>query len=315
MGSIVNEQVNSKYFTLWEVAKGAYAAIEKKDADTGSNAGFVNMGEYTVVFDAFLNTDAAKDLIAASEALTGRKPSILVNSHYHADHVVGNCMFDKTARVITSGDVYEKMLTDITKMMQEIQGYGPKVLEDIEEQISGEKNELKLLDLKNDYKFLNNIMKPDVQLRLPDITFGKTLTLHGETRQAELISVGTAHSPGDVILYLPDEKICFMGDLLFKHSHPWLGTGDPENFVKVLEELLRMDAEIFIPGHGELASKSDIELEIKYIKELLALVETKKAKGEAADTVTLQDLSPEFRDWDSLCFLWNIDYFFKREEK
>ncbi len=205
MSSIVNEQVNSKYFTLWEVAKGVYAAIEKKDADTGSNAGFVNMGEYTVVFDAFLNIDAAKGLIAASEAVTGRKPSVLVNSHYHADHVMGNCMFDKTARIITSGDVYEKMLTDITKMMQEIQGYEPKVLEEIEEQISRGKNELKLLDLKSDYKYLSNVMKPGVKLRLPDITFREYLGLHGGERQAELISVGTAHSPGDVILYLPDE--------------------------------------------------------------------------------------------------------------
>ncbi|MHB1394525.1 MAG: hypothetical protein ACYCYE_15925, partial [Clostridia bacterium] len=102
------------------------------------------------------------------------------------------------------------------------------------------------------------------------------------------------------------------GDLLFKNSHPWLGTGDPDNFISVLEKLLKMDAKIFIPGHGELAAKNDIELEIKYIKELLALVDAKKAKGEAADTVTLSDISPEFRDWDGLCFMWNVDSLFKR---
>jgi glyoxylase-like metal-dependent hydrolase (beta-lactamase superfamily II) len=189
------------------------------------------------------------------------------------------------------------------------------VLEEIAEQISKEKNELNLLGLKNDYKYLSNIMKPEVQLRLPDITFGENLVLHGEIRQAELTCVGTAHSPGDVLLYLRDEKICFAGDLLFKHSHPWLGTGNSENLIKILEKLLNMDAEIFIPGHGDLAAKSDIELEIKYIKEILSMVEAKKAKGEAADTVSLQDLSPEFRDWDGLCFLWNINYLFKRDKK
>lgn len=307
--------MDSKYFTLKELAKGVYAAIEKKEAETGSNGGFVDMGDYTVVFDAFLNIDAARELAAAAEAMTGKVPSILVNSHFHADHVTGNCMFGDSVRVITSKACNEKMLTDSTKMIQELQEVGPKVLEEIKGQIESEKDALKLLDLKNDYKFISNITKPGVRLRLPDLTFDGTMTLYGADRKAELITVGTAHSPGDVILYLPEEKLCFMGDLLFQHSHPWLGTGDPENFIKVLEDLLKLDVEIFVPGHGALAVKSDIEAEIRYIRELLALVEAKKAKGETAEAVSLQDLSPEFRDWDGLCFPWNIDFLFNRDKK
>jgi hypothetical protein len=61
-----------------------------------------------------------------------------------------------------------------------------------------------------------------------------------------------------------------------------------------------------------LAVKNDIELEIKYIKELLSLVDAKKAKGETSDTVSLNDISPEFLDWDDLCFMWNVDFLFKR---
>jgi cyclase len=312
MSGIIKKQFDSKYFILQELTEGVYSAIEKKEADTGSNAGFVDMGDYTLAFDAFLNIDAAKDLIAASEALTGKAPSMLVNSHFHADHVVGNCMLGKDARIITSKAAYEKMLTDSTKMMQEIQGLEPKVLDDLKAQISSEKDTVKLLDMKNEYKFLSNIMKPGVQLRLPDITFEETSTLHGKARRAELITFGTAHSHGDVVLYLPEEKICFVGDLLFKNSHPWLGAGEPENFISVLEKLLNMDVKIFIPGHGELAVKNDIELEIKYIKELLSLVDAKKAKGETSDTVSLNDISPEFLDWDDLCFMWNVDFLFKR---
>ena len=283
MSGIIKKQFDSKYFTLRELAEGVYAAIEKKEADTGSNAGFVDMGDYTVVFDALLNIDAAKDLIAASEVLTGKAPFVLVNSHFHADHVVGNCMFGKDVRIFTSKAANEKMLTDSTKMMQEIQGLEPKVLDELKAQISSEKDTAKLLDLRNEYKFLSNIMKPGVHLRLPDVTFERTLTFHGKNRRAELIAFGTAHSPGD-----------------------------PENFISILEKLLNMDVEIFIPGHGEPAAKSDIELEIKYIKGLIALVDAKKTKGETADTVTLRDISPEFRDWDGLCFVWNIDYLFKR---
>ncbi len=312
MSGNIKKQFDSKYFTLHELAEGVYAAIEKKETDTGSNAGFVDMGGYTIAFDSLLNIDAVKEFIAAAEALTAKAPSVIVNSHFHADHIVGNCMFGKDARIFTSKAANEKMLTDSTRMMQEIQGLEPKVLEELKVQISLEKETSKLLDLKNDYKFLSNIMKPGVQLRLPDITFEEKLTFYGEDRQAELITLGTGHSPGDVIMYLPQEKVCFMGDLLFESFHPWLGTGDPENFISILGKLLDMDIEIFIPGHGVIATKSDIELEIKYIKELIALVDEKKAKGETADTVTLYDISPEFRDWDGLCFKWNVDFLFKR---
>jgi glyoxylase-like metal-dependent hydrolase (beta-lactamase superfamily II) len=206
------------------------------------------------------------------------------------------------------------MLTDNTKLMQEFQSYEQKVLDELKVQISTEKDAEKLLDLKNDYKFLSNIMKPEVELRLPDITFEGKLTFHGKDRHAELIAFDIAHSPGDVILYLPIEKICFTGDLLFKDSHPWLGTGAPEKLIDVLEELLQLDVEVFISGHGDLGTKSDIRLEIKYIKELLALVEAKKAKGDTADMVNLKDISPQFKDWSGLSFPRNINYLFRREK-
>jgi hypothetical protein len=56
---------------LNKLAKSCYAAIEKENTLTGSNAGFVNLGGKIIVFDTFLSIDAAKDLIRAVKEITG----------------------------------------------------------------------------------------------------------------------------------------------------------------------------------------------------------------------------------------------------
>jgi glyoxylase-like metal-dependent hydrolase (beta-lactamase superfamily II) len=304
----------TKFFNLHEIAQGVYAAIENASKQAGSNAGFVDMGDYTIVFDSLLDIEAAADLKKVAEELTGRPLKFVVNSHFHMDHVLGNCVYDFNTNIVSSEIVRNKVLEDGKKSFDEIKGLGNNTLIEIEEGIKNAANQDEAEQLKNDYKYVANIIRHDSALRMPDVVFQGGMSFYGRQRSAKLVAFEKAHSPEDIMMYLPEEKICFTGDLLFNKMHPWIGTGIPENYLRALKELLNLDAEIFVPGHGEISSKDDIRLQIQYINELLALADKVQQAGEQEYKFTLEDISEVFRGWDGLCFSWNMDFLMKRHK-
>ncbi|MFZ5353870.1 MAG: MBL fold metallo-hydrolase [Bacillota bacterium] len=306
-----NKAFESKYFTLYEVAAGVYAAIENKEANTGSNAGFVDLGDKVIVFDTFLNLDAARDLRKAIEELTGKRAAYVVNSHYHADHIIGNQVFEG-AELIASDMTRESMLSSGAKMIEEIQALDMNTLTELKDQIEKETDKITLMNLKNEYKFLSNIMRSDFNMTYPKTTFEGSITISGSEKQAKLIHYDIAHTKGDVILYLPKERTCFMGDLLFDKMHPWLGAGEPESFIKVIDNILTLDIDVFIPGHGKVAGRQELLLEKQYIEAILELAARKHAEGAEASDVTVEDMPEEYKSWDGLTFTWNMDFLIKR---
>ena len=81
--------LRSKHFELHQLAEGTFAAIAKDGGSAICNSGIVDLGGQVVVFDTFLTPQAALDLRHATEELFGRAPHIVVNSHYHNDHIWG----------------------------------------------------------------------------------------------------------------------------------------------------------------------------------------------------------------------------------
>ncbi|MGH2486968.1 MAG: MBL fold metallo-hydrolase, partial [Ktedonobacterales bacterium] len=66
------------------------------------NAGIIDLGGVTLVFDTMMTFAAARDLRAAAERLTGRAPRYVVNSHFHLDHTMGNAVFSDAVIIATS---------------------------------------------------------------------------------------------------------------------------------------------------------------------------------------------------------------------
>lgn len=299
----------SPLFTLYELKEGVYAAIGKEG--TGSNAGLIDMGDFTVLFDTFLNIDATEALMEVSKRLTRKDIRYVINSHFHTDHIAGNSLFQNGTTIISSGSARE----EICKMEKEFQSekgqYADRIKE-VEAQIKTGAGGDQLANLNNELLFLKNLVKPGVGIYAPNLSFEREITIYGNSRSMRLLAYEKAHSTGDVAAYLPEDGVCFMGDLLFTGSHPWLGGGDPEQFIWVLEELLGLKISQYVPGHGQLALKEDVLLQIRYIKELLSLVQEGSWTEDRRPAI--EALSPEFREWKSLCFSWNVDFLMERQK-
>lgn len=92
---------HSKHFTVEEVANGVWTTIHKQGGSHICNSGIIDLGEETLVFDTGLCLESARDLKDTATRLTGKTPSIIVNSHLHNDHFYGNQVFEE-AETITS---------------------------------------------------------------------------------------------------------------------------------------------------------------------------------------------------------------------
>ncbi len=298
-------EYEGEYFKLFEVAEGVYAAIET-DKKAGSNAGFIDLGGRTVIFDTFLDIDAARELQHIGREFTGRDAFIVVNSHSHFDHITGNCVFPEHT-IILSSEFTREGAKETQNELESERSTLPEQIIKLSGLLQTVRSDMERANLENELLYLTRLDKPGVSIRLPDITIDHGMTLYGVCNSVQLTAHDLAHSPGDVTAVLPERKVCFMGDLLFAAQHPWLGDGDPDRLMGVLRDMAGSDIECFIPGHGPLASKADVLLQIQYMEEVKALVLTRGSTNEK--DYSNADLSPAFQWQEGHRFMRNIRFF------
>jgi cyclase len=106
--------------------------------------------------------------------------------------------------------------------------------------------------------------------------------------KVKLLYFGPAHTSGDAVIFCPQEKVAFLGDLFFSGRDPLIHrhkNGDSFGLVKVLNSVLKLDAEIFLSGHADKASRADVEALIKSIEEKQAQIEAMFSEGKSLDEV------------------------------
>lgn len=256
--------MTSKHFSLEKVSEGIYAAIAKEGGGAVGNAGFVDLGDQTIVFDTFNTQQAAEDLRAIAEKTTNRPVTWVINSHWHGDHIRGNQVF-KNSRIISSQLTYEKM--------KELH---PARMEKQKNDLQGLRDYIQSLEEKQDsppqqIEFLREMEASlsTLELVLPHQTFQEEITFHGSERSAKLFTLGGGHSYCDSMLYIPGEKVIFMGDLLFVDTDPsFFEESNPEKWIEILENVSTLAIEIAIPGHGPVGSKLNIFQLREYISNI-----------------------------------------------
>lgn len=288
-----------EHFRLDEIAAGVYAAIAVAGSATHSNAGIIDLGDRTLIFDALATPLAAKDLRAAAEHLTGRPATYVVNSHYHSDHWDGNQAFD--AAIISTHKNRELMLemaADVREWREDTENV-QAWLRETEARLATESDERLRAYLEASLATSRYIAAalPTLTFRLPDLTFAQELVLHGTQRVVELRTFENGHTPSDVFLVLPGERIAFMGDLAFFQEHPFMADSDPQGWITLLEKMEESELETFAPGHGPLGTQADITLLKQYIATLEKLAEQVVQAGGSADEAAQQPVPAPFDAW------------------
>src|SRR3954452_6147396 len=206
----------SKNFTVQLLKPGIWAVINN-DA-TGyaiSNAGIIDLGDKTIVFDAFISPSAAADLKKEAERLTHRPVTFLVNSHFHDDHIRGSQVFVPGAHIISSEWTRNAILSTEPQEQADARSYIPDAIAKTKERLktASRKEKPELQMWLNYYSAIGESL-PALKITAPDITFSDSLWIYGSNRNVKLIECKNGHTGSDVVLLLPKDGIAFMGDIL-----------------------------------------------------------------------------------------------------
>jgi glyoxylase-like metal-dependent hydrolase (beta-lactamase superfamily II) len=305
----IEELPKSKHFELQELQPGIYAAICGQRGAGIGNAGLIDLGDRLLIFDTFLTPQAAADLLAMAQALSGREPELVINSHYHNDHIWGSQVFLPRAQILSSEGTRQLILSE---GQEEFDWYGAQSaarLEALRRQYAESEDAAEKENLLPWLDYYEGLVEafPELTLCLPQMTFAERFTIYGSGRQAELLTFENGHTASDTILYLPDgggNGILFAADLLFVQTHPFFLEADPLQLIAILEEIETMPFDKIVPGHGPVGTKEDVRLLIDYVKFCFETAERLIAAGtvEEADVNALSLPSP----YDS----WQIPHFF-----
>lgn len=287
----------SHHFHLKELATGVYAAIIVPGTGAWGNAGIVDLGGGALVFDTFMTPAPARELRAAAETLTGSPVRYVVNSHYHLDHTFGNAEFPDA--VVVATETTRDIIAERNGKLLERVRANPAYLNELEEEMRAEPDLARRTDkahVLNEWRALDAAIT-EMTLRLPDVTFDGHMVFHGTRRSAELLTYGGGHTPSDAFLYLPAERIAFMGDLVPVATHPSFA-GDAAEWLRILERVEQLDIATLVPGHGAIGTLADCTTTRQYIADLQALAEDIAVRaGGSEDDAAAMPIPLDYADW------------------
>jgi cyclase len=293
---LASNSFNSRHFRLEELADGVYAAINCEQGWAICNAGIIDLGDRTLVYDAFSCPQAAFDLRKAAEVLTGRTVRLLINSHYHNDHIWGNQAFSPETDIIATAKTRHLITTEGAVEVSDYREIAPKRLEALEQKYAESTDEQERRQLKPmlfDYQAILAAL-PILQVQLPSITFEREMVFFGSKRSARLIAYENAHCGSDAILYLPEDGIVFTEDILFIDCHPYLSEGNPNVIQRALGEIKQLNPSILVPGHGPVGKMVHLDIEYGYINCLKELAQDAIRQNLSEDELTRIPIPREY---------------------
>jgi glyoxylase-like metal-dependent hydrolase (beta-lactamase superfamily II) len=218
-----------------EVADGIVAVINGDGSLGLANSVVVLDGGAAMVVDAMLLPRMAADVRVESER-RGARPELVLNTHHHADHVGGNAAF-AGARVVAH-PVTASIVRGMVGRVQELGRLMPAFAA-----------ELAVL-----------------QLRPPEpLAFDQDLP-----RGARLVSFTPAHSPADLAVWFPAERLLLAGDVCFNRVVPLAVHGLLSAWIEALDEVIALAPVTIVPGHGPVASLEDVGALRAYLASVLA---------------------------------------------
>ena len=237
-------------FTITQIKPGVYHAVGNGKLIAVSNAVIIEGDRDLVVVDTHATPAAAQALRDEIKALTPKPVRYVVNTHDHFDHVSGNQIYGPDVEIISSVQTRDWL---VSGKMQQSRGYQnniaalPAKVAYEEKRLAGGDTAVEA-DRAKGKALLAEVEK--THLTPPTMTLTQELTLHRGTREIRIMFLGRGHTAGDVIVYLPAEKLVASGDLVVENT-AYLGDGYFADWIETIEQLKKLDFDTVLPGHGQ----------------------------------------------------------------
>ncbi len=233
---------------------GVYALLSNQPPV--DNSGFVVGERGVLVIDAHINGAMARQIQDAVRAVTDKPILYLVNTNAHGDHTFGNSAFPAETRIVAHRATAAAM-----------RGF------------EAEKRAL-LPAVGGDAAVF-----ADVELRLPDVTFEDSLRIDLGGRVVELHHFGQGNTAGDTVVYLPEVKAAWTGNLVLgAGTIPWAIEGDTGAYLETLAAMkARLDIETIIPGHVLTASGTILGVYLQYLGDHIDAVRAAVRAGKSLE--------------------------------
>jgi glyoxylase-like metal-dependent hydrolase (beta-lactamase superfamily II) len=276
---------------LRRVADGVWAWLQPNGGWGEANAGLVLGGDRALLVDTLWDERLAREMLAAMSAVQENRPlQFVFNTHSDGDHWWGNRTVPAGAEILTTTASRETMQADakpreLARMVKLTRWAGRVPW-----------------PLRPMSRYVHAMLAPfdfeHVQLRFPDRSFDQEETLELGGRQARLIKVGPAHTPGDAIVHVPDARVVFAADVLFDGATPVMWFGPLEGWIGALDTLLGLQADVYVPGHGPPGGPEIVREMRDYMSWLGEVVRAQHAAGTSPlDAARAVLAAPEFERW------------------
>jgi cyclase len=225
----------------------------------GCNPSFVTTSDGVVVIDTpQLPTRA---VAMRREAESHGTIRYLVNTEHHVDHIFGNYFFKGAGTVVEHRGLYDNFMVPTPELdpfayaLEAIPTDDPEAASIVP-------------DRETYYADPNKgtvVFTGDLTLRVGDHTFNLLHT--------------PGHTPGQVAVHVPEERVVFTGDTIFSECQTWLMTSNVDQWLESLERIRQLDVDTLIPGHGPVTTLKYIETQRAVLLEWKAAVAAAVAKG------------------------------------
>jgi len=275
-------------FRFNKVADGVYHVIGTGALTVVGNSSVIVNDDDVVIVDDHVSPAAAWVLVDEIKSLTDKPIRTVINTHFHYDHAHGNQIFNKTVEIIGHEFTREMLTGGKSAGMPLYKNYVdgiPGNLANLRQRLAAEADPAAKTRLQNQLSIAENNAAAQAELRPtpPTVTLKTSMTLFRGSREIQIRHLGRAHTAGDVVVFLPREKLVMTGDMLTSTLSN-MSDAYVNEWADTLEELKKLDFTTVLPGHGEaFTDRAKIDYFQAYLRDVWTEVSKLKQEGVSAE--------------------------------
>lgn len=271
-------------FDFKPVADGVWFATGTGVVSAESNSAIIDLGDGLLVVDAQTSPAAAWALLHELPRVSTKPVRWLVVTHMHYDHAHGTQSFPAGITVIGTPYTREMLATGQTLTHPTAQGnrrFSATRIAALSAAMDSAPNAAAKAKLAAERRTWEQYLMSlgTLQPVPPNVTVATRMSLFGGGREVQVVNPGPAHTPGDLVVWLPKERVLVTGDLL-QPGAPYMGDGTLDHWAVVLDSLVALKPAMVLPGHGEALANPALGPTLSaYLKAIWTQSVAARAKG------------------------------------